>query len=77
LLYQGNPEKFMSSSIMQSLIQTKYTNLDAGQEAATETLIEEVEDETKGKDKDDDSAQGTDEPAPQVLFTFLLLWLLY
>jgi hypothetical protein len=42
LTYQGGAENFLSSSIMEGLIQTKHQNLDAGEETAAETVIEEV-----------------------------------
>lgn len=64
LLYQGNSENFMSSSVLESLIQTRHSNLDASQEHATGTLIEDVEEE---KEKEKARLTGTEDPTSQAV----------
>lgn len=58
LLYQGDANAFMQSSIIDTLVQSKHKTLDAGDEMTAETAIEEVLDAEKEPVKDaQESAQ--------------------
>ncbi|KAG8808267.1 hypothetical protein FRC17_004027, partial [Serendipita sp. 399] len=68
LLYQGGSKAFMDSPVIDGLIQTKHTTLDAGDEKAVETVIEENQEKEDASEEEKPIAStdstNTQEAAP-------------